>query len=292
MPRTRKVLMASLVVLFALARGGRSQAGGVDVPSSTCRAQVVKVQVARGLERAFEDRNSLLRQPAQSWKVQGPGSLQALVRHNEQKKSVLIVADTATGTSRQLRDVMVSGPVRWSPDGKRLAVVSWISRSQAWTPIVVDVATDNVTTPTCELMGTRLKWSPDGKWLAIDGRVSEKTVSVLWIMNTSTGACVVLDTMAVYAAYDFGWSPDSRSLAVSKPSRLGEDEGVVAADLWLFNLDRTRCRLRATPHAVERNPRWLDARRIVYREEPDGLSAPVREMVLTVSWKQAAASSQ
>lgn len=285
MPGQARTRLAITALLWALVPMEELRAGGVDAPSRSCSAAAVSVRDARDAERTFDDPNPLLRQPAQSWKVIGPGALQAIVRHNEQKKSVLFVADTAAGTSRLVADLFVSGPVRWSPDGKRLAVVSWESRQRAWVPTIVDLATNSVVRPACELMGVRLKWSPDGKWLALDGRVREELVSVLWVMNTATGACAVLDTMAVYATYDFGWSPDSRSLAVTRPSRLGKDEGVVAADLWLFNLDRTRCRLRATPHAVERNPRWLDARRIVFREEPDGLSAPVREVVMTLSRK-------
>ena len=276
-------LVGALVLFWSLPPTRQPQAGGVDPSTRPCRATVVNVRTARAAERDFDDPNPLLRQPAQSWKVIGPGSLQALVRHNEEKKSVLSIADTVAGTIKPIAGLFVSGPVRWSPEGKRLAVVSWKSRTRAWVPVVIDLATGNVTRPTCELMGVRLKWSPDGKWLAIDGRVPERTMTVLWVMSASTGACAVLDTMAVYATYDFGWSPDSRSLAVTKPSRLAQDEGVVAADLWIFNLDRSRCCLRATPHAVERNPRWLNAGHIIYREEPDGLEAPVREMVVQVS---------
>lgn len=286
---SRSVYCASLVACLALAltlnMARTAQTGGVGTTTRSCRAQVVGVRVARADERGFESENPLLRRPPNSWKVAGPGALQALIRHNDQKKSVLIVSDTASGESRSVPALFVSGPVRWSPEGKRLAVVSWRSQARAWVPIILTLATDSIVGPACDLMGTHLKWSPNGRWLAIDGRVPEKPMSLLWLMETSTGRCVVLDTMAVYATYDFGWSPDSRSLAVSKPSRLAEDEGVVAADLWLFNTDGTRRRLRSTPHAVERDPRWIDAKRIIFREEPDGLSAPTREMVMSVSWK-------
>ena len=284
MSNTARALLAVLAACLLLVQAGVLRAGGVDVPSP-CRATVVNLRPARTVERSFDDPNPLLRQPAQSWKVIGPNSLQAIVQHNAQKKSVLSIADTVAGTSKIVTGLFVSGPVRWSPDGKRLAVVSWESSERAWIPTVVDLATDSLTRPKCPLMGVRLKWSPDGRWLAVDGRVPGKPMSVLWIMDASTGGCVVLDTMAVYATYDFSWSPESRSLAVARPSRLGEDEGVVAADLWLFNLDRTKCRLRTTPHAVERNPRWLDAAKIVYREEPDGLNAPVRDMVVQITRK-------
>ena len=276
---TAKALIAALAACLLLVPAGVLRAGGVDVPSP-CSATVVNVRPARTAERTFDDPNPLLRQPAQNWKVLGPHSLQAIVQHNAQKKSILSIADTVAGTSRIITGLYVSGPVRWSPDGKCLAVVSWESSERAWIPTVVNLATDRLTKPKCQFMGVRLKWSPDGRWLAVDGRVPGKPMSVLWIMNASTGDCVVLDTMAVYATYDFSWSPESRSLAVARPSRLGEDEGVVAADLWLFNVDRTKCRLRTTPHAVERNPRWLDAGKIVYREEPEGLNAPVRDMVV------------
>ena len=158
--------------------------------------------------------------------------------------------------------------------------MSWQSRQRPWIPIIVTLSPPRVAFPRPEFMGTGFKWSPDGRWLAVDGRAPESAKSFLCLMSSETGKCRVLDTLTVFSNYEFGWSPDSKWLVVSRPSALSSHEDLTRADLWLIGLDGTRCRLTTSPRVIERDPRWVDDQRIIYRRETTGFTEPPRDEVI------------
>jgi hypothetical protein len=269
------LFVSVLVAGFSCAAAG----GGVDRAPTGCAFKVVATRPARVGEHGFEDAHPLLRDPENSWVVPGPNGMRAVVKSDSARKPALFVSDSM-GALRRVPGVWASGPVRWSPDGTRLAVVSWQSREKPWIPIVAILMPPSIIMPTPVSMGTGLKWAPNGKWVAVDGRAPASARSFLWVMSSETGQCRVLDTLGVFANYEFGWSPDSRWLVVSRPSELSSHEDITRADLWLFGLDGTRCRLVNTPREIERNPRWVDGHRIIYRRETPGFTEPPREVVI------------
>lgn len=273
-----------LALLAAVALGvapAPARAGGVA--DSGCGYLASAPRPARAGEVGFEERHPLLRQPENSWVVPGLAGLRAVIKHDSLKKAALFVADSGSSEPRRIQGVQVSGAVRWSPEGARLGVISWESSQRPWVPLVVTPSPLRVVSPRSNLMGTGLKWSPDGKWLAVDGRVGSQPVSFLWVMSSETGVCRVLDSLSVFANYEFGWSPDSKTLVVSRPSALSSHEDVARADLWLVGIDDGKhCRLTSTPRVIERDPMWIDRTHIIYRRETTGFTEAPREEVITV----------
>jgi len=78
-----------------------------------------------------------------------------------------------------------------------------------------------------------------------------------------------IDSLEVFADYEFGWSPNSTNLAVVRPERVDpHSERPSVADLWIFSVGgRTGCPLGVTPEYVEREPRWTtDSTLLVERQ--------------------------
>ena len=78
-----------------------------------------------------------------------------------------------------------------------------------------------------------------------------------------------IDSLDVFADYEFGWSPNSRNLAVVRPEKIDpHTEEPTVADLWILsNLGRERCAIAVTPEYVEREPVWVtDSTLLVQRD--------------------------
>jgi Tol biopolymer transport system component len=66
----------------------------------------------------------------------------------------------------------------------------------------------------------KVAWSPDGRWLAVDGDVQDRGRGI-WLMNLSTRVIFQV------ADGDYAWpewSPDGRSIMVSGPPEIGQDD--------------------------------------------------------------------
>ncbi len=281
------IVRASLLALVALFEAAAPSltvgpARTAGVADSACAEVVGAPRPARTGELGFEERHPLLRQPENSWVVPGLAGRRAIVKNDSLKKPALFVSDGPNGELRRIQGVWASGAVRWSPEGTRLGVIGWKSRDRPWVPLVVTPSQRRVVEPRAGFMGTALKWSPDGRWLAVDGRDPAASKSFLWIMSSKTGACRILDSLSVFCSYEFGWSPDSKRLVVSRPSALSSHEDIVRADLWLVGIDGRRCRLTRTPRVIERDPMWIDQKRILYRRETTGFTEAPREEVITM----------
>src|SRR6267378_328121 len=284
-PLHREPSGANDASVMALAAAVDTTSPHAPLETSPCGFPIIVVgeHDARVGEQGFERAIPLLRDPENSWAVPGPGPMRALIKHDQNRKPALYLEDTLSQSVKRVDSVFASGPVRWSSDGKLLGVVSWQSRERAWVPCVIQMATGKVIKPTLDFMGTGFKWSPDGRWIAVDGRAPGGPMSYLWLMSSSTGACLVLDTLGVYSNYEFGWSPDSRLLVVSRPLSLSEEEDKTRSDLWLFDTSGRRSRLLGANGLAARNPRWVDARHIIYRREVPDMSGAPRERILTVA---------
>jgi hypothetical protein len=112
-------------------------------------------------------------------------------------------------------------------------------------------------------------WSPDSRWLALEIADPRGGFTVLGFFSLANRSFQPVDTLTLFASYDVAWSPDSRTLAVSKPTytdRANEDE-VTQSDLWLMNLSRARCRLVEGRGFLAAAPRWIDSTHARYVRE-------------------------
>jgi hypothetical protein len=238
------------------------------------------VRPARPDEVPFEEAMPLLRDPEDGNVVPGPGTLRAVVRSDKDHHPFVYIEDTAVGTSRRLLDRPLSMP-RWSPDGRMIACVAWESRRRPNVLTVVDMATGEATQP--EFPGSvaaTYTLSPDSRWIALAGHL--ETSLVLALVSLPSGSTRVLDSLDVLADYDFGWSPDSRWLAVLRPTRVDHYGETLSAELLVFDLLGSRCLLSRASDLYEA-PRWLDPSRLSYAPRPTSTDPTPARMVLELA---------
>jgi Tol biopolymer transport system component len=135
----------------------------------------------------------------------------------------------------------------------------------------------------------RYRWSPDAKYLAVSATLEGGAASVLYIVDTRTGQHRALDTLQVYSDYDVGWSPDSRMLAASRPTRLADTEEVIEAEIWIYDLNGRRIRVAPAAGRANVSPRWVDNRRLLFTQEQSETQSReslVVESVGSMNWPQ------
>jgi hypothetical protein len=207
----------------------------------------------------------MLSEPENANDVPGPSTTRAVVRSNKQHHPQIYIVDSRTDSSRVLLDRWASGP-RWSPDGNWIACDVYGSPQRPYNLGLVEMPSGRLSLP--ELPGGlgNYKWSPDSRCLALELADPMGGFTVLGFFSLATRSFQAMDTLTLFADYDFAWSPDSRTLAVSKPTytdRDNEDE-VTQADLWLMSLSGGRCRLVEGKGFLATGPRWIDATRVRY----------------------------
>lgn len=222
-----------------------------------CRWRVLRERALATGEVAFTERERLLREPENANRVPGPDSLWFLVKKNAQHKPAIFLEDHRTGQSDMLID-RASGP-RVSPDGKYLACIVWHSVKRPWNLTLLDLKTRKTIEPLLDGCASPYAWSPDGKWLAVMVTPCQSPQSRLALVAVPSGRVRWIDSLSVFADYEFGWSPDSRNLAVIRPTTVDrESEEPTATELWIFsNAGRSKCRLAASPGFIDRSPRWI-----------------------------------
>ena len=152
---------------------------------------------------------------------------------------------------------------QWSPDGRQIACVAWKSPERCYQLTVVDVATRTVVVDDEFASGSNSKWSPDSRTIAVSGSEYRSGRSILYTVSVPGGKVTVLDTLEVFADYDFSWSPDGRWIAFSRPTRVHHVGDTIAADLWIADAatGKSWCIL-AAPDWVESDPLWITNRSI------------------------------
>jgi dipeptidyl aminopeptidase/acylaminoacyl peptidase len=228
----------------------------------------------------FEDRNPLLKSPDDPNRVKGPGDLVAIVKSDSQHFPQIYIEDQATGTRRHL---LRGSKPKWSPDGTRIACEIWKSMARPWMLSVVDVKTGKALEPDIGCLIDTYRWSPDGRSIAVGGTLYGKSVNVLCLVRLPAGTSQMLDTLPVFSAYeDLAWSPDSRAIVVARATAVNAEEENTAADLWMFDVEGSRCPLTKTPDVIEEFPQWLNAESILYsfHSLKDGIASPTEKRVL------------
>lgn len=187
----------------------------------------------------------------------------AVVRTGRLHHPRIFLVDSTKKSSHLLVDKTASEP-RWSPDGEMVACVAWESQAEPWVLTIVERRTGRVRQPLRSFNVMGFKWSPDGHWIAAAGAMQKRPRGILALVSVAANSSHVVDTLRVLADYEISWSPDSRAIALGRPTAIDADEEVIASDLWLLDTAGRRCPLIVDPEFVESAPRWLDAHRLRY----------------------------
>lgn len=256
------LLVGAIVVLGCLPRSESARASE-STPALTVRF-VRSPRPPHVGESAFEDTLPLLKEPENSNLVPGPSGLIALMKADAQHHPRLYLRRPSSSDSLSLLiDRYATKPV-WAPVGERVACTVWKSRTLPWSLCILTIGEPDTLYPIPDANVVRYRWSPDARHLAVSATLPGGAASILYLVNTRTGSSRALDTLTVYSDYEMGWSPDSRLLAVSRPTRLADMEEVLESELWIHDLSGHR--LLAVPADGHANisPRWVDAARILF----------------------------
>jgi len=145
-----------------------------------------------------------------------------------------------------------------------IACVVWKSQQEPWTLTIVDLDGRHLRQPLRNFNVMGFSWSPDSRWIAVTGALATPARGILALVSVPDERGTVVDTLRVLSDYEIGWAPDSKRIAVSRPTAIDAEEEVTAADLWLVETNGKKCSLLAGSNSVASAPRWVDGRRIRY----------------------------
>ena len=81
---------------------------------------------------------------------------------------------------------------------------------------------------------------------------------MLSVYDVVRGCLRRVATTHAHGSFGLNLSPDSKLLAFTQPTEVGEDEAVLAADLWVASTSNwLPCRVRTTKEEIESQPEWL-----------------------------------
>ncbi len=179
------------------------------------------------------DRPAVLQLPyrssSDSKSTLGPDSLRLIADAPEGHPRVF-VEDMRTGTRDDIVGVWAGRPV-WSPDGRYIACETYPSQDQSYQLAVVDRGTRKRIVVEALVAADEYRWSPDSRWIAVEGVERGTNKVVLSVYDVLHGRLHRIATTHAHGSYGLSWSPDSKLLAFTQPSEVGEDEAVLAADL-------------------------------------------------------------
>jgi dipeptidyl aminopeptidase/acylaminoacyl peptidase len=250
--------------------------------------RVVTVRQPWAEDVPFETRTDYLRSSSDANNVPGPDSLVARVTI-EKRRGYVEVVDLGSGNVRRLPDAWGSFP-QWSPDGRYISCVVWKSTSRPHELTVVDVATMTVAVkPELRISGTETRWSPDSRTIAASGVVHDSPRSMLCVVSIPEARVTVIDTVEVFEAHEFSWSPDGRWIAFSRPTRADGHYGTTAAALWIADAATAEswCILDSSEWA-EMDPLWITNRSIQITRVRWGDDGPIEERRLVVELSHSA----
>jgi WD40 repeat protein len=245
-------------------------------PASRACFTLKAVRPAGVGDRAITDRNLFLRESDDPNNVPGPAGTRLVVRKDARRKPVLYLEDPHGPSTLVLQHA--TGP-RVSPEGRYVACAVWRSIHRPWTLVVVDLRTKHSFEPSLDGCSTPYAWSPDGKLLAVMVTPCQEEKARLALVEIPSGRARWIDSLEVFSDYEFSWSPDSKWLAVVRPTQIDRStEEPTAADVWFIGAAGQRCRL-ATPQYVEHEPHWIGVAALVvdrYRVVGTRLETPER----------------
>ena len=224
-------------------------------------------------EVPFEDAFPLLQDPQDLNYSPGPGGLLAVVKTDAKHHPRIYLHDSSSATPRLLIDRIANQP-KWAPQGERIACTVWKSLTRPWELCIVTLGKADTLYPSFGAHAVQYRWSPDAKYLAVQGTLYGRARSVLAVIETSQGGARIVDSLGILSDYEFGWSPDSRKIAVSRPVRLAQMEQVAEAELWVIGVEGSGAKLASSTGFIYRSRRWIDDTRLLFaRERPSSQSS-------------------
>ena len=142
-----------------------------------------------------------------------------------------LIAVDARGTEQPLGQMVNLGSPRFSPDGRRIVLVSSEGRNQDVR--VLDLAAKTLSRLTFEGTNNYPEWAPDGRRVAFNTlRPGSKGLDIYWTSADGSGAAQPL-----YAApgteQEVQFTPDGRTMAI----RLSTPGTTTKRDLWIAAVD-------------------------------------------------------
>lgn len=241
---------------------------------------------ARSSEASYEDTLPLLREPENSNAVPGPNGFVAVVKADRQHHPRIYIVRPSLPDSLQLLIDRYATAPRWAPSGERLACTVWRSRAHPWALCLVTLGKPDTLYPLPDVNAVRYRWSPNAKYLAVSATLEGGAASVLYMVDAITAQARTLDTLRVYSDYGLAWSPDSRMLAVSRPTRLSEAEDVQEAEIWVFEVSGVGERAVPASGGANVEPRWVDSRRLLFSRHQNDPVARSETLILDVTPSQ------
>jgi hypothetical protein len=246
-----------LVALLVLDASG-ALAGNREAKSRPCPVSIVAVRDRRPSDHPTgSDPGS----------VYGPDSLRLLVDAPDGHPRVFI-EDMRTRARNDIVGVYATRPV-WSPDGRYVACETYPSQDQSYQLAVVDRRTRKRIIVEARVAADEYRWSPDSRWIAVEGVERGTNLVVLSVYDLARRCLRRIATTSALGSYGLSWSPDSKFLAFTKPTAVGEDETVLAADLWIAPTSTwLPCRAKATQEEIESEPEWLSNAALLVKSVP------------------------
>ena len=117
---------------------------------------------------------------------------------------------------RGTRTVKLSGAPKWSPDGKRVALVVVDTTDQTYAPYVLDLETGKekrlFDLLPRDLDFINLNWSPDSRWLAMNSSTAAGGHNDIYKMYVDTGKLIRLTHKPTDGHWRPKWSPDGKRI--------------------------------------------------------------------------------
>lgn len=247
-----------LAAVLAMAPGAES--------AQTNPWTVVTVREPRPGEVPFEEKTGYLFPSMDANNPIGPDSLAAHVRI-EHRRGHVEIEDFRAGKSGVFRIENACLP-QWSPNEKYLTCSIWTTERRMGTLSVFDVDARRVIVDARLASGANSKWSPDSRMVVAEGVSYDGTGAILlYRMTVPEGKIAVIDTLDVATDYEFSWSPDSRWIAFSRPTRMIHEGDATASDLWIADAQLGDAwPVRISPDRVQSDPLWISNQLIQVRE--------------------------
>jgi dipeptidyl aminopeptidase/acylaminoacyl peptidase len=119
------------------------------------------------------------------------------------------------------------------------------------------------------LSASGYEWSPDSKAIAAFGTDRSTRKAVLVWVDVGRARSRRVDWTIAGVDYEIDWSPDSQSLAFTRPISVTKYGDLSEADLWIAG-DRggKKCCVLAMPEKLELHPRWFGPQTIRITSAP------------------------
>ena len=187
-------------------------------------------------------------------------------------------------------NVRFSGPIHWSPTGKRAAVITFDNADWSYTPYVINLKTgrsknlmEDPGIPKAKGIYGQMAWSPDGRWLTMVDLWYVTNIVVhgyVYKVNVDNGTFIRLTKHAWMDPGMPTWSPDGKRIAFSALKE-PKVEGIPAnRDFFVMNANGSNLTNITDHPAWEEVPTWSpDGKKIAFRAYRDNKDLEVERPV-------------